>query len=35
MKNEIIEANVIIAKCAQAKKPYGIRIEKRKDRVWY
>ena len=35
MKNETIEANVIIAKCAQAKKPYGIRIEKRKDRVWY
>lgn len=35
MRNEVLEANVVAAKCRNARKMYGIRIEKRTDKTWY
>lgn len=35
MREDIREANVIIAKCRHSKMPFGIRIERRPDAVWY
>lgn len=35
MKNDVIEANVVMAKCKNSHKTYGIRVEKRRDNAWY
>jgi hypothetical protein len=35
MKENVKEASVVMAKCRQSKMPFGIRIEKRTDNVWY
>ena len=35
MKKDVREANVVMAKCKSSKRPFGIRIEKRMDNVWY
>ena len=35
MNKDVIEANVIIANCNVSKRPFGIRIEKRKNNIWY
>ncbi len=29
------QATVVMAKCKQTKRPYGIRMEKKQDGVWY
>lgn len=35
MRNDVLEANVITAKCRNAKKTFGVRVEKRTDMAWY
>lgn len=35
MREDVREANVVMAKCKSAKRPFGIRIEKRTNNVWY
>lgn len=35
MRKDVIEANVVMAKCKNSYKPFGIRIEKRKDNIWH
>ena len=35
MRADVREANVVMAKCKSAKRPFGIRIEKRTNNVWY
>lgn len=35
MRNDAIEANVVMAKCRMSHKAYGIRMEKRRDNAWY
>ena len=35
MKQKINEATVVMAKCKNAKKPFGIRMEKKRNSVWY
>ena len=35
MSREIREATVIMARCRQSKRPFGIRVEKRTDGIWY
>lgn len=35
MKNNVIEANVVIGKCKNSHNLFGIRAEKRKDKIWY
>lgn len=35
MKENVKEASVVMAKCSSSHRPYGIRIEKRTDNVWY
>ena len=35
MRNDILEANVVVARCKRTKKMYGIRVEKRTDWTWY
>ena len=35
MKKNLIEANVVLAKCSTFPKTYGIRIERRMDKIWY
>lgn len=35
MKNNVKEANVVMARCASTSKSFGIRMERRTDDVWY
>lgn len=35
MKETKNQATVVMAKCRQSKRPYGIRTEKRPDGIWY
>ena len=35
MKETMNEATVVMAKCRRSKQPFGIRMEKKKDGVWY
>ena len=35
MGKNVKEASVVMAKCRKSKMPFGIRIEKRMDNVWY
>lgn len=35
MREDVREANVVMAKCKSSKRPFGIRIEKRINNVWY
>ena len=35
MRNDVVEANVVLAKCSRSRKSYGIRIERRRDNIWY
>ncbi len=35
MKEEMNQATVVMAKCRESKQPFGMRVEKRKDSVWY
>ncbi len=35
MRNDVVEANVVMSKCQSSHEPYGIRIEKRTNNVWY
>lgn len=35
MREDVREANVVMAKCKLSKSPFGIRIEKRTNNVWY
>lgn len=35
MREDVTEANVVLAKCRRSHQTYGIRIEKRRDGAWY
>ena len=35
MREDVKEANVVLAKCRRSHKIYGIRVEKREDNIWY
>ena len=35
MKETMNPATVVMAKCQRSKLPFGIRMEKKKDGVWY
>lgn len=35
MRGKAKEASVVMAKCRKSKMPFGIRIERRDDDVWY
>ena len=35
MKNNVKEANVVMARCASTSKSFGIHMERRTDDVWY
>ena len=35
MENNKREATVVLAKCKHSKMPFGIRVEKKSDGVWY
>lgn len=35
MKEIMNEAAVVMAKCRHSKQPFGIRMEKKNDGVWY
>ena len=35
MREDVREANVVLAKCRKSHRMYGIRIERRTDNVWY
>ena len=35
MKETMNQATVVMAKCRRSKQPYGIRMEKKRDGVWY
>lgn len=35
MKEDMNQAVVVMAKCCHTHQPFGIRMEKRKDGVWY
>lgn len=35
MREDVREANVVMAKCRTSQRPYGIRIEKRMNGTWY
>ena len=35
MKETMNEATVVMAKCRRTKQPFGTRMEKKKDGVWY
>lgn len=35
MREDVREASVVMAKCNKSHRPYGIRIERRTDNIWY
>ena len=35
MKETMNQATVVMAKCRRSNQPYGIRMEKKRDGVWY
>lgn len=35
MREDVREANVVLAKCRNSHRTFGIRIERRLDNVWY
>ena len=35
MREDVREANVVLAKCRKSHRMYGIRIERRMNNVWY
>lgn len=35
MKESMNQATVVMAKCRQSKQPFGIRMEKKQNGVWY
>ena len=35
MGSDVIEANVVMARCRKSCRTFGIRVERRKDNVWY
>ena len=35
MKNNVLEANVVMARCGKTGQAFGIRVEKRTDNNWY
>lgn len=35
MRNDVVEANVVLARCRKSHQTYGIRIERRTNNVWY
>jgi len=35
VREDVREANVVMAKCRTSQRPYGIRIEKRMNGTWY
>ena len=35
MKETMNQATVVMAKCRRSKQPYGIRMERKRDGVWY
>ncbi|TGX96150.1 hypothetical protein E5357_17165 [Hominisplanchenecus murintestinalis] len=35
MREDVLEASVVMAKCRTSHQPYGIRIEKRRNNTWY